>query len=181
MKLEDIENLVNQGKIIQASKLYRDRTGQGLKESKAAVDFFRNNGYWKGVNRQEYIEAASSEHNTDAFQAVEEFLAQGQKIRAIKEYQNQTSCGLQEALQAIEYFQLYGRWTDENIMTLSQLSTQDRNNLEILAENPSRKIAAIKEYRRLINCGLKESKEEVEFFAANGYWRDLGPSSAPSI
>lgn len=47
----DVEQLVAQNQLIAAIKLYRERTGVGLKEAKEAVDAIRNDMRGRGVIR----------------------------------------------------------------------------------------------------------------------------------
>ena len=47
----DVEQLVAQNQLIAAIKLYRERTGMGLKEAKEAVDAIRNDMRGRGVIR----------------------------------------------------------------------------------------------------------------------------------
>jgi len=84
--------LVQNGKKIEAIKLYRERTGAGLQESKDAVE---------AIERGE-----SQPVPTDVSSGVEHdvlvLLGAGQKIAAIKLYREKTGVGLAEAKNAVE-------------------------------------------------------------------------------
>lgn len=43
----EIENFLRDGKKIHAIKLYRQVTGEGLKDAKGAIDFFEQYGAWR--------------------------------------------------------------------------------------------------------------------------------------
>ena len=80
------------GQKIEAIKLFRERMGAGLKESKDAVE---------AIQRGEAPPASSS--GDRAFEdEVATLLEQGQKIEAIKRYRERTGVGLKEAKDAVE-------------------------------------------------------------------------------
>jgi ribosomal protein L7/L12 len=91
----EVAELVSQGHKIEAIKLYRERTGTGLKEAKDAVE---------AVERGEPLALPGSHVSpgmgTDA--DLIDLLRRGQKIEAIKLYRERTGTGLREAKEAVE-------------------------------------------------------------------------------
>ena len=87
----ELVSLLDRGQKIEAIKLYRERTGAGLKEAKDAV---------------EAIERGQAPAPTGLDEALERelvgLLQQGQKIEAIKIYRERTGVGLKEAKDAVE-------------------------------------------------------------------------------
>jgi large subunit ribosomal protein L7/L12 len=92
-----ILSLVKQGHKIAAIKLYREQTGSGLAEAKAAVETLAAGQRIERRNAEaDGIKAESLEGQVLAFM-------QGQKkIEAIKLYREQTGVGLKEAKDAVE-------------------------------------------------------------------------------
>jgi ribosomal protein L7/L12 len=83
--------LLDHGEKIEAIKLYRERTGVGLKEAKDAVE---------AIQRGERLDPEESDN---AFhQTLVSLLKQGRKIDAIKVYREVTESGLKESKDAIE-------------------------------------------------------------------------------
>jgi len=84
--------LVRNGQKIEAIKLYREKTGAGLKEAKDAVEALEQGG--------------SQPVPTDVSGGIEHdvlvLLRAGQKIAAIKLYRDKTGVGLAEAKNAVE-------------------------------------------------------------------------------
>src|SRR4029078_2113157 len=80
---ERVRSLMDEGQIIEAIKLYRERTGAGLKESKDAVE---------AMGRGE--RSPSRREVRDYRDEVASLLEQGQKIEAIKVYRERTGVGL---------------------------------------------------------------------------------------
>ncbi|HEX7448277.1 MAG TPA: zinc-ribbon domain-containing protein [Pirellulales bacterium] len=85
---EPLVLLLEQGKKLEAIKLYRQRTGVGLAEAKAAVE---------RLQRQEAIETGELEPR------LLELLGRGEKIAAIRLYRSHTGASLSEAKAAIEH------------------------------------------------------------------------------
>lgn len=89
---DDVEEplivLLEQGKKLEAIKLYRARTGAGLAEAKAAVE---------QLQRQEAIETGDLEPQ------LVDLLKRGEKIAAIKLYRGHTGAGLAESKTAVEH------------------------------------------------------------------------------
>ena len=85
----DIQFLLKAGRKIEAIKLYRERTGAGLKEAKEAVEAID-----EGRGRVK--------RGPDPSPDILSLLREGQKIEAIKLYREQTGAGLKEAENAVE-------------------------------------------------------------------------------
>jgi ribosomal protein L7/L12 len=98
--LEDlIRSLLSQGQIIQAIKLYREQTGVGLAEAKAAVEQI---GRGESVSDQKAV-GADSQVAADALEKqILELLVAGRKIAAIKLYRERTGSGLKDSKDAVE-------------------------------------------------------------------------------
>jgi ribosomal protein L7/L12 len=90
----NIASLLRQGRKIKAIKLYREQTGVGLAEAKAAVEAME-----RGAPLPPGPDAPAPE---DVDGALWELLKKGQKIEAIKRYREQTGVGLAEAKAAVE-------------------------------------------------------------------------------
>src|SRR5262249_42665654 len=90
-----VRSLMEAGQKIEAIKLFRERTGASLKESKDAVE---------AIQRGQAFPAGSL--GDRAFEdEVATLLEQGQKIEAIKRYRERTGVGLKEAKDAVEAIQ----------------------------------------------------------------------------
>ena len=91
---EEIRRLLKSGNKILAIKRYREKTGVGLAEAKAAVESLEAGGaFTKPVqpdNPQVTIEIVT-------------LLSHGEKIKAIKLYREQFGVGLKEAKEAIDF------------------------------------------------------------------------------
>jgi ribosomal protein L7/L12/DNA-binding beta-propeller fold protein YncE/DNA-directed RNA polymerase subunit RPC12/RpoP len=100
---------------------------------------------------------------------------QGQKIEAIKLYREVFGTGLKEAKDAIDQL------AAGKAIAITSTSLQTSQDSVFPAQNPQveaeirqllqdgSKIAAIKRYREIFNCGLAEAKAAVEFFEKNGH------------
>jgi ribosomal protein L7/L12 len=95
-----IRALVQEGSVIQAVKEFREATGSGLAEAKAAVDQIRDS-LAKGTHDLPHLERA---HIADdgRLSEVRAALATGNKIGAIKLYREVAGVGLKEAKDAVE-------------------------------------------------------------------------------
>ena len=132
-----------------AIKLFRERTGVGIKQAKEAVE---------AIGRGEPFSIPDSVEETFEHQLVG-LLDQGQMIVAIKLYRERTGAGLKEAKDAVEAIQRGER----------PQNPEDGENRfhEILVSllKQGRKIDAIKVYREVTGSGLKESKDVIESIA----------------
>ncbi len=95
---QEIQHLLAENKAISAIKLYRERTGAGLKEAKDVIDRMRMGMAFEAI-------ASPSEAPVDhqsLEDEVRDLLAQGHKISAIKLYRERTGRGLKESREAVE-------------------------------------------------------------------------------
>jgi ribosomal protein L7/L12 len=90
---EELCRLIREGRKIDAIKLYREKTGVGLKEAKEAIE---------QLERGDASEAGEQPTGDDLERQIVELLKAGKKISAIKLYREQTSLGLKEAKDAVE-------------------------------------------------------------------------------
>src|SRR3954468_363698 len=143
-----VRSLMDEGQKIEAIKLYRERTGAGLKESKDAVE---------AIGRGQ---APPTRQDALSFQHAVLFLMEGgQKIGAIKLYRERTGVGLKEAKDAVEAIQR-GQATPSG----APIGRDIENEVISLLEQ-GQKIGAIRLFRERTGVGLKESKEAVETLA----------------
>lgn len=91
-----IQNAVRAGQKIEAIKLYREKTGLGLKEAKDAIDAL----FSGGPPAQRTAPPSPSSGNLDA--AIDAAIRGDQLIQAIKLYREKTGLGLAEAKRAVE-------------------------------------------------------------------------------
>jgi ribosomal protein L7/L12 len=145
---ERVRLLMDQDQKIEAIKLYRGRTGAGLKESKEAVE---------AIGRGQRF--PSRQDDGDFRDEVLSLLKQGQKIGAIKLFRERTGVGLKEAKDAVEAMQR-GQMTPSG----TPINRDFENEIISLLEQ-GQKIGAIKLFRERMRAGLKESKEAVEALA----------------
>lgn len=95
----DIEYILLAGNKINAIKIYRQRTGVGLKEAKEAVERMMKEG----------PDAADSATNAAPQQGLvdpdelQRLIRTGQKLQAIKYYRETTGMGLKEAKDAVDW------------------------------------------------------------------------------
>jgi ribosomal protein L7/L12 len=87
-----VRSLMEAGQKIEAIKLFRERTGAGLKESKDAVE---------AIQRGQAV-PSGPQSDRDLEDEVVSLLEQGQKIEAIKRYRERTGVGLKGAKEAVE-------------------------------------------------------------------------------
>lgn len=88
-----VVELVREDKLLEAIKVYREKTGAGLKEAKQAIELLQAG--------QERPPVAASEAASES--AVLDLFRTKGKIAAIKLYRDQRpGCGLKEAKEAVE-------------------------------------------------------------------------------
>jgi ribosomal protein L7/L12 len=88
-----VRSLLDQGQKIAAVKLYKDQTGVGLAEAKAAVEALE-----AGIGQP----STPTEMRDDLEAELLRLLGDGQKIQAVKLYKDQMGVSLLEAKQAVE-------------------------------------------------------------------------------
>jgi ribosomal protein L7/L12 len=96
--LERIQQLVRDGKKIEAIKLVREQTDLSLKDAKDAVEAIER-GEKPALSPRR--SASVSPHNLD-LAPIQDQLLRGNKIEAIKLYREQTGVGLKDAKDAVE-------------------------------------------------------------------------------
>lgn len=115
----EVEHLLIQGRKINAIKLYRERTGLGLREAKDAIDLIENTLLVRGpspLTRAQTVEVNPNEEREINMEAltgeIERLLIQNEKIKAIKLYRERTGLGLREAKDAVEQIERHLRARD---------------------------------------------------------------------
>jgi ribosomal protein L7/L12 len=88
----ELRSLLENGRKIEAIKLFRERTGAGLAQAKEAVEAFE---------RGETL-AAKVPADSDLEREIVPLLEQGKKIEAVKLYREKAGAGLKEAKDAVE-------------------------------------------------------------------------------
>ncbi|HEX6482765.1 MAG TPA: ribosomal protein L7/L12 [Ktedonobacteraceae bacterium] len=160
---DELRQLINEMKKIQAIKLYRVETGANLQEAKRAVDHF------EAQMRRDHVEVpmATSHTGEGKVEEVRRLMQTGQKIKAIKAYRQATGVGLKEAKAAVE--RMAAR-TNEPLSQARSAKTKpglvDPEKLQSLIRE-GRKLEAIKYIRQQRGVGLKEAKEAVDWLEAN--------------
>ena len=147
---QEIRALLGEGQKIQAIKVYRERTGVGLRQAKEAVEAIERG---ESLSIPEMVDE-SFERELIAL------LDQGQKIQAIKLYRERTGVGLKKAKDAVEAIQRGERSQDP------EESDNSFHQTLVSLLKQGRKIDAIKLYREVTESGLKESKDAIESIAA---------------
>lgn len=89
----EIRQLLASGNKIAAIKRYREATGAGLAEAKAAVESLEAVGSFPERVRPD---------NSDLTDQIVGLLGRGEKIEAVKLYRERTRSGLKEAKEAVE-------------------------------------------------------------------------------
>jgi ribosomal protein L7/L12 len=89
--VDRVQALLDAGQKIAAIKAFREATGAGLAEAKAAVEALERGG-----------PLPSGAPPNDSEKDLLSLLQQGQKIKAIKLYRERTGAGLKEAKDAVE-------------------------------------------------------------------------------
>lgn len=94
--VDECKRLLVAGKKIEALKLYRERSGLGLKEAKDVIDCIDQGKY-------EMLRARSSEDRTEeVITQCKQLLRHGHKIEALKLYRQSMGVGLKEAKDVID-------------------------------------------------------------------------------
>ena len=91
---EEIRRLLESGNKIFAIKRYREETGVGLAEAKAAVELLEADGSFSKPVQPD---------NPHVRSEIVSLLGRGEKIKAIKVYREQFGVGLKEAKEAIDF------------------------------------------------------------------------------
>lgn len=160
---QEAEALLKEGKKIEAIKLYRDKTGMGLKEAKDAVEVWQAE-----LSRAPAASDAPVDEASEAIREIEAALRRNQKIAAIKIYREYTGAGLKEAKDAIEawspgYSKLPARPKTDAPPTVEAQSQRAPELKEIdQLVRKGKKLEAIKQYRLHTGLFLKECKDAID-------------------
>ncbi len=158
-KEEQIRQLAQSGRMIDAIKEYRLITNAGLKEAKDAVEAIMRGSYVNG-SAPESADAQSGFSSQQ--RQILDLMARDEKIEAIKLYRLWTNVGLKEAKDAVEAM-ARGEAVAIPVPQNTTTSTDDQIRA-LLAKK--QKLEAIKVYRLATNLGLKEAKDYVEAIEA---------------
>lgn len=166
---------------IMAIKMYRERTGVGLKEAKDAIDAIvppqSVTQLQSSPSPYTTVQAAyaslvkPSKSLPDLNQDEIDLIEDSQKIQAIKHYNQRMfvlgeTCGLADAKQKVDDYSL-NVFHSTKIVTNTYAPTQEEIDLWCDGD----KITAIKKMRERLSCGLLEAKNALEH---EGRWRQNG-------
>ena len=159
-KKQQIKQIAQSGKIIEAIKEYRLLTNASLKDAKDAVEALMRGDYVDGPAPDPARQSAGSSQERQIL----DLMSQGREIDAIKLYRSWTSAGLKEAKNAVEAM---ARGESVHIPVPAPSLADDSMDGQIRALLAKKqKIEAIKIYRLATNLGLKEAKDYVESIEA---------------
>jgi ribosomal protein L7/L12 len=144
----EIQDFISRGQKINAIKLYRERTGAGLKEAKDAIDYAIDNPNARGTKKKQPMAGEQDAGLRDLIREgqIDEAIAVYRKFAGVDEYT------AMDAVASIEQEIKQG--------TNKQNPTQNGRIQALLAAG--NKIEAIKVYREMTGLGLKEAKDAVE-------------------
>jgi ribosomal protein L7/L12 len=160
---DELRQLVNEKKKIQAIKLYREETGANLQVAKQAVDYLEGQ-----LQRGEEEERpATLDKGKGSMEEVRRLIQAGRKINAIKAYRQATGVGLKEAKVAVERMAAgtNGPLPQERSAKTGPGLVDPKKLQGLIREG--RKLEAIKYIRQQRGVGLKEAKEAVDWLEAN--------------
>ena len=100
-KLKGVKRLVQERRMIDAVKLYREITGAGLKEAKDAVEAIAR-GEQVQINNVVTTHVGGATDQAEKMKDVVRLIKDGNKIEAIKTFREATGVGLKEAKDAVE-------------------------------------------------------------------------------
>lgn len=101
-QLVQLQELLGQGRKLQAVKLYREFTGESLAVSKAAVESIETENTSPNKIQQDDAGLYHTNVSKDVFVQVERLMNQGKKIDAIKFYREATGESLSQAKEFVE-------------------------------------------------------------------------------
>lgn len=143
------QDALERGNKIEAIKIYREKTGQGLKESKDAVEAYLAGSVPVKKRRQQIA--------VDSAAGVRDLLEEGRRDEAIDLYAKFAGVDQYTAKDAVEQIEREMRLGDD----AAGLTAADHTELRDLLER-GKKIEAVKRYREMTGLGLKESKDAVD-------------------
>jgi ribosomal protein L7/L12 len=153
---ERIEEELQAGRLSNAIKLYREETGSGLKEAKDAVE--RMHRELTSLPRVPGLSADSVDADR-----IQQEIAAGRMLNAIKLYREATGAGLREAKEAVEQLQKEQKDSVPAAELADALLEADVKAL--LAEG--RTIEAVKLVRQRLNLSLRHAKTYVDIVQRN--------------
>ena len=160
-KKQQIKQIAQSGKIIEAIKEYRLLTNASLKDAKDAVEALMRGDY---VDGPAPADSARQSAGSSQERQILDLMSQGREIDAIKLYRSWTSAGLKEAKNAVEAM---ARGEPVHIPVPAPSLADDSMDGQIRALLAKKqKIEAIKIYRLATNLGLKEANDYVESIEA---------------
>ncbi len=148
----DFQDALARGVKIEAIKIYREKTGLGLKESKDAVEYYLAGG--EATKKRRQIPDA------DSAAGVRDLLEEGRRDEAIDLYAKFAGVDQYTAIDAVDQIEREMRLGDE-AKDHEGLTASDREAVQQLVERGN-KIEAIKIYREKSGLGLKESKDVID-------------------
>jgi ribosomal protein L7/L12 len=95
-QVQEIHKLLHDRKVIHAIKLYREATGVGLAEAKAAVEEMAQNEYTKPPDDVRDMDNPVLESR------IKSLLSRNRKVDAVKIYREEYGVSLKEAKEAVE-------------------------------------------------------------------------------
>jgi ribosomal protein L7/L12 len=163
---DEIVALLAAQKKIQAIKLYREETGVGLKEAKAAVEQMEQDLRLGKVGTKQAVVEADGDPEETLRGEIVALLAAQKKIQAIKLYREKTGVGLKEAKAAVEQMEQDLRsgnaWASQPFAEADGDPEATWRDEIVALLAAQKKIQAIKLYREKTGVGLKEAKAAVE-------------------
>ncbi|HEY9078145.1 MAG TPA: ribosomal protein L7/L12 [Anaerolineaceae bacterium] len=169
--VDQITNLVAAGNLLEAIQRYREKTGDGLVESKIAVEALRIE-----AGRQAMFErlmqgkrpGIQGEVLTDSgmVEEIKRLLRAGNKIEAIKIYRQHTEAGLKEAKEAVDRLEVSLKMQSlpETADNGAEFTPLQRELRALLAAG--RKPEAVELYRKRTQASIAESRLVVDQMAA---------------
>jgi ribosomal protein L7/L12 len=148
--------LVNEGELIHAIKLVRERTGMGLKEAKEYVEAVRA-GRLADLPAEQPVDATSTKLDSAE---VLRLMAQGDTIAAIKLVRERTGHGLKEAKDYVEALALDRAPSLPPARPSVEPGDLDTEVQRLVAKGNV--IKAVKLVRERTGLGLKEAKDYVD-------------------
>ena len=109
------------------------------------------------IDYYSYIRFKSYGDTMTDFKNIEQRIAEGKKIQAIKLYREQMKTGLKEAKEAVDHFELTGSWAPIS----PKNNIEHDNEIESLIRQ-GKIIGAIKLYREQTGKSLPEAKDFIE-------------------
>ena len=155
---EDILASLHQGRKVQSIQLYQQSTGTSLKDGKVVIDEIMDSDAFKRFERREPCGTVAVTHETFSDSEVTSLIQKGRKIQAIKRIRELRGCGLKEGKEIADAIEKHGVYESRNARVMDQNDTESFE--ELLRSGKT--IQAIKVYRTMTGCSLKEAKEYVD-------------------